>query len=153
TAGGSLANPPADFDAFHDVAGLVTFTPSMSSNRGIGLRVPYYLVPRVSSNVNTNLSLKKRATLGVANVQNRNSAITATAEFFAWGLESPNDRLGRIDVRAAGAESFDAGGGDRVLVFAINTFKGWSTPEQQEFDVPVDINGDGKPDFVVFSVD
>jgi subtilisin family serine protease len=153
TAGGSLANPPIDFDAFHDVAGLVTFTPSMSSNRGIGLRVPYYLVPRVSSNVNTNLSLKKRATLGVANVQNRNSAITATTDFYAWGLESPNDRLGRIDLRAAGAESFDIGGGERILVFAINTFKGWSTPEQQEFDVPVDVNGDGAPDFVVFSVD
>jgi subtilisin family serine protease len=153
TVGGSLANPPIDFDAFHDVAGLVTFTPSMSSNRGIGLRVPYYLVPRVSSNVNTNLSLRKRATLGVANVQNRNSAIGGTAEFYAWGLESPNDKLGRIDVRAAGAESFDIGGGERILVFAINTFKGWSTPEQQEFDVPIDVNGDGAPDFVVFSVD
>jgi hypothetical protein len=62
TAGGSLANPPTDFDAFHDVAGLVTFTPTMSSNRGIALRLPYYLVPRASSNVTTNLSLKKRAT-------------------------------------------------------------------------------------------
>jgi hypothetical protein len=32
TAGGSLANPPGDVDAFHDVAGLVTFTPSSPSS-------------------------------------------------------------------------------------------------------------------------
>jgi minor extracellular serine protease Vpr len=151
TVGGSLPDPPAD--AFRDVAGLVAFTPSSMSNRGIALRVPYYLVPRVSSNVNTTLSLKRRATLGVANVQNRNSAIPGTADFYAWGLESPNDRLGRIDVRAGGVQSFDAGGGDRVLVFAVNTFNAWSTPEQQEFDVSVDVNGDGTADIIVFSID
>ena len=152
TAGGSLANPPADFDAFHDVAGIVTFTPTMSSNRGIALRVPYYLVPRVSSNVTTNLSLRKRATLGVANVQNHNGAIAGTADFYSWGLESPKDKLGRIDLRAAGAQAFDGGGG-QILVFAVNTYKGWSTPEQQEFDVVIDANNDGTPDFVVFSID
>jgi len=153
TAGGSLANPPADFDAFHDVAGVIAFTPtSMLSNRGIALRVPYYVVPRVSSNVTTNLSLKRRATLGVANIQNRNSAIPGTADFYAWGLESPNDRFGRIDLLAAGAQAFD-GGGEQILVFAIDTFKGWSTPEQQEFDVVIDANNDGTADFVVFSID
>jgi hypothetical protein len=154
TAGGSLANPPADVEAFHDVAGLVAFTPSsMTSNRGISLRVPYYLVPRASSNVNTNLSLKRRATLGVASVQNRSRAVAGTADFYAWGLESPNDKFGRIDLRAAGVQSLDGGGGDRVLVFAVNTFKGWATPEQQEFDVPVDVNGDGTADFVIFNID
>jgi minor extracellular serine protease Vpr len=125
----------------------------MTSNRGISLRVPYYLVPRASSNVNTNLSLKRRATLGVAKVQNRNGAVAGTADFYAWGLESPNDKLGRIDLRAAGVQSLDGGGGDRVLTFAVNTFKGWATPEQQEFDVPVDVNGDGTPDFVIFNID
>ncbi len=152
TVGGSLANPPADFDAFHDVAGLITFTPTAESNRGIALRVPYYLVPRASSNVTTNLSLKARATLGVANVQNHNGVIGGTADFYAWGLESGNDQLGRIDLRAAGVQSFD-GGGEQVLVFAVNTFNSWSTPEQQEFDVYIDANNDGTPDFVVFSED
>jgi subtilisin family serine protease len=152
TVGGSLANPPADFDAFHDVAGLVTFTPASSANRGIALRVPYYLVPRPSANVSTNLSLKRRATIGVANVQNRNSAIAGTADFYAWGLESANDKLGRIDLRAAGVQAFDLDT-DKVVVFAVNTFRGWSTPELQEFDVPVDVNGDGNPDFLIFNVD
>jgi hypothetical protein len=153
TVGNSLANPPADFDAFHEVAGLVALTPTSSlSNRGIALRVPYYLVPRAASNVNTNFSIKRGATLGVANVKNAGSPIPATADFYAWGLESPNDRLGRIDLRAAGAQSFD-GGGDQLVVFAVNTFNGWSTPEQQEFDILIDSNNDGAPDFVVFSLD
>ena len=154
TAGGSLANPPGDVDAFHDVAGLVTFTPSSpSSNRGITLRVPYYLVARPSANVNTNLSLKRRATIGVANVQNRNSAIQGTADFYAWGLESPNDKLGRIDLRAAGVQAFDLDADNKVVVFAVNTFKAWTTPELQEFDVFVDVNGDGAPDFDIFDID
>jgi len=153
TVGGSLANPPADVDAFHDVAGLVAFTPSSMSNRGISLRVPYYLVPRVSSNVNTHLSLKRGATQGTATVENPNSAISATADFYAWGLESSNDRLGRFDLRAAGAQSFDFVDGEQLLVFAVNTFKSWSTLEQQEFDIPVDVNGDGTADFVIFNID
>jgi hypothetical protein len=55
-------------------------------------------------------------------------------------------------LRAAGAQAFDGGGG-QILVFAVNTYKGWSTPEQQEFDVVIDANNDGTPDFVVFSID
>jgi len=107
----------------------------------------------VSSNVSTSLALKHGATLGLATVKNQNAAIPGTADFYAWGLESRNDKLGRIDLRAAGAQSFDGGGGNQLLVFAINTFKGWSTPEQQEFDVLIDNDNDGAPDFVVFSVD
>jgi hypothetical protein len=91
--------------------------------------------------------------VGVANVQNHSDIIAGTADFYSWGLEGLNDQLGRIGLRAAGAQSLDAGGGDRILVFAVNTYKGWSTPEQQEFDVDIDANNDGTPDFVVFSVD
>jgi hypothetical protein len=108
-------------------------------------------VARASANVSTNLSLRRRATIGVANVQNRNSAIQGTADFYAWGLESPNDKLGRIDLRAAGVQAFDLDADNKVVVFAVNTFKAW-TPEQ-EFDVFVDVNGDGAPDFDIFDID
>ena len=37
--------------------------------------------------------------------------------------------------------------------FAINTFKGGSTQELQEFDVLIDVDGDGVADFDVFSID
>jgi subtilisin family serine protease len=141
-------------DDFREVAGLVTFTPATATdNRGIGLKLPYYLVPRVSSNVSTSVPRIKGPTLTAsATVSNGSSPITATADFYAWGLDSPNDQLGRIDLRAAGVQSINLGD-DAVLVFAINTFGGWSTPETQEFDVLADVNGDGIPDFDVFSTD
>src|SRR5262249_9378044 len=69
------------------------------------------------------------------------------------GLESPRDHaLGHFDLRAAGVQSFDAGS-DHLLVFALNTFKAWSTPEKAEFDVLIDNDGDGNPDFDLFAVD
>jgi subtilisin family serine protease len=141
-------------DDFRDVAGLITFTPAgATDNRGIALKVPYYLVPRVSANVSTDLP-KLRGTVpnSFAIVSNNSAAIAATADFYAWGLDSANDKLGRIDLRAAGVQSFDSPDG-KTVVFAINTFQGWSSSETQEFDVSIDADGDGIADFVVFSED
>ncbi len=38
-------------------------------------------------------------------------------------------------------------------MFAVNTFKPWSTPVSDEFDIYVDSNGDGVDDYVVFNGD
>ena len=54
----------------------------------------------------------------------------------------------RLDLHAAGVQSFPG-----VLAFAVNTYKGWSTPAQEEFDVQMDVDGDGQPDYVVFNGD
>ena len=32
---------------------------------------------------------------------------------------------------------------DGTIVFAVNTYKAWSTPVSDEFDICVDSNGDG----------
>jgi subtilisin family serine protease len=136
-------------DAYRDVAGLITFTPTGGSNKGIDLKVPYFLVPRVSSNVDAALALPKKATTGVVALTNQHSAIPATADFYAWGLEDPKEKLGRFDVRAVGVQSFS----DGTVVFAVNTYKAWSTPVSDEFDIAIDSNGDGQPDYIVFNVD
>jgi len=141
-------------DAFRDVAGLIVFTPVGGSNKGIDLKVPYYLVPRVSSNVSAALALPKKSDTGVVAVTNQASPIAATADFYAWGLEGTNDQLGRFDVRAVGAQSWDdPSAGDKAIVFAVNTYKAWSTPVQEEFDIYVDSNGDGTDDYIVFNAD
>lgn len=49
-------------DDFRDIAGLIAFTPTAGGNRGIALRVPYYGVPPVSSNVASALSAAKPRT-------------------------------------------------------------------------------------------
>jgi subtilisin family serine protease len=140
-------------DDFRDVAGVLTFTPAGTGNRGIALRVPYYLVPRVSSNIAVALDpVTVPDVFTTVTMSNLGSPIPGTADFFAWGLSSTNERHGRIDLRAAGVQAFDVPEG-RIIVFALNTFQGWSSPETQEFDVLIDTDGDGAPDFDVFSVD
>jgi hypothetical protein len=145
-----------DSSSFRDVAGLVTFTPTTAtSNHGYTLRVPFYLVPRVSSNLDAKLSLKHNATQGVVALTNQGSPIPATADFYAWGLQDQKNNSvgGQLDLHAAGVQSVPDGAGGQVLVFAINTYKAWNTPETQEFDVLIDVDGDGVPDFDVFSGD
>ncbi len=140
-----------DSSAMREVAGLITLTPATAaSNRGYTLRVPYYLVPRVSSNVDAKISIRAKDTQGVVSLTNRNSPIPASADFYAWGLEDAKKDIaeGRLDLHAAGVQSFPG-----VLAFAVNTYKGWSTPAQQEFDVQMDVDGDGQPDYVVFNGD
>jgi hypothetical protein len=140
-----------DSSAMREVAGLITLTPTTAaSNHGYTLRVPYYLVPRVTSNVDAKIAIKAKDTQGVVSLTNRNSPIPASADFYAWGLEDQkkDGADGRLDLHAAGVQSFPG-----VLAFAVNTYKGWSTPEQEEFDVQMDVDGDGVPDYVVFNGD
>jgi len=42
---------------------------------------------------------------------------------------------------------------DRSLVFAINTYGQASNPSVNEFDIVIDLQGNGKPDFFVVGVD
>ena len=141
-----------DSSAMREVSGIVTLTPTVpSSNHGYTLRVPYYLVPRVSSNVDAKISIKAKDAQGVVSLTNRNSPIAGTADFYAWGLEDQKKEVdGRLDLHAAGVQTFPS---DGVLAFAVNTYKGWSTAEQEEFDISIDTNGDGVADYLVFNAD
>jgi hypothetical protein len=40
----------------------------------------------------------------------------------------------------------------KLLVFAVNVFHPWTTPVLNEYDILLDVNGDGKFDFAVASV-
>jgi len=56
------------------------------------------------------------------------------------------------DLRAAGVQSFDSGA-SKLLVFAVNTHHRWSNAASDEFDVNIDTNGDGRPEYAVFAAD
>ncbi|HTS22129.1 MAG TPA: S8 family serine peptidase [Casimicrobiaceae bacterium] len=145
-----------DSTDFRDVAGLVTFTPvTASDNAGVALRVPYYLVSRVSANLSANLSKKIKAKSLTANMNlaNKGSSIPGTADFYAWGLQAKSSKKNHIvDLDAAGVQSYPSPDG-QVLVFAVNDIEPWSTPERVQFDVNIDVNGDGVADFSVFNID
>lgn len=153
-----------DSSAFREVAGLVEFTPvSGSDNGGIALRVPYYLVPRVRSNVSTDLGkLKGPDPSALATVTNRKGAVAGDADFYAWGILDGQDNNGHHqndarnvtnDVRAIGTQSFPISGGRQAIVFAVNTWNRWSNASTNEFDIYVDVDGDGVDDYIVVGVD
>jgi minor extracellular serine protease Vpr len=82
---------------------------------------------------------------------NPHGAATAIADSFAWGLKDTRSHgSGSDDVQAAGVQSFPS---DGVLFFAISTAHRWSNPAENEFDVLVDTNNDGTPDYDVVADD
>ncbi len=140
--------------AFRNVAGLVTLTPTDGSNSGVVLHVAYYLVPRALSNVqavlNGQLSPGHKANVRLSNPA---TAIAGVADFYAWGLSSRRTTAGSNDLRAVGVQSIPVSATQSFLVFAVNTWNRWSTPSDNEFDIVIDTNGDGVPDFLVAGFD
>lgn len=149
TAGGAtlpLGGVFAAFSPLTQASGLVTFTPASGSNNGVTLRVPYLLAPQAVSDVSV------RQGRSSATLSNR-GVVGGTADWFAWGIKDAKDRtLGSNDVRAVGAQYIDAGADSRI-VFAISTQNRWSNSSENEFDISIDVNGDGAPDYLVVVAD
>ncbi|HET6438598.1 MAG TPA: S8 family serine peptidase [Anaeromyxobacter sp.] len=149
-----------DSTDLRDASGFVTLAPSSATdNGGVSLRVPYYAVAgaraRVSSSFTGPLDLRHRSAM--LRVKNPSPLVPGTADFYEWGLWSRNDGLGAVDLEAAGVQSWPvtsgAFAGEQLLVFAIATHGRWSNAAAHEFDVFVDTNGDGTPDYEVVSID
>jgi len=140
-------------DVLQEVAGYITLQPTVASaNHGVSLHLPYYLVPRARSNVSARLRDEKNPNI---RLENRNGVIAGNGDFYAWGLKSP--RTGTIDEsfepRAIGVQSIPISATDSILVFAVNTYGRFSNAAQGEYDIAIDVNGDGVPDFILFSAD
>lgn len=164
--------PVISFDPFGqiyapllDVAGVISATPTVPATGVYALDVPWMVVPRGTSSVQTEPASKgPYKSVGVM----RNSSINVKnaglhngiADVYAWGLKDENEGLAGIDLRAAGVQS-DAPGvctssaapTDRCLVFAVNTYGRWSTAAENEFDIDIDLNNDGIADYAVVGVD
>jgi minor extracellular serine protease Vpr len=143
-------------DVFQEVAGYLTFTPaSASMNAGVALHVPYYLVPRARSVVMASASheLSAHRPQGVVRLSNRGGAIAGNGDFYAWGLSGTRQAVRYFDVRAVGVQTNPVSATDSLLVFAVNTFDRFSNPAIGEFDILIDTNGDGVPDYDVIAAD
>ncbi|WP_431801994.1 S8 family serine peptidase [Microbacterium sp. bgisy203] len=144
--------------AFHEISGDIVLTSPDST-----LRVPYLLVPRSNSTVSTSTSTLFTKKQQVADATKKISlwnvfgALPAAADVYTWGLSDDKDATKELpdtgyDVRAAGVQSFPAGG-DTLMVFAVNTHKRWSNAAANEYDIILDTDGDGEADWVVLSAD
>jgi hypothetical protein len=145
----------ADQFAFHEVSGNVTLT-----GGGVTLRVPYLLVPRSLSTIETKVpGFDGDNTSATATVTNKKGAITGTADFYTWGLEDRNDVNedalggGGYDVRAVGVQSFPISATDQLLVFAINNYDRWSNAAVNEWDININNDADPFPEFTLVAID
>ena len=151
---------------FVEVSGNVTLT----SGETI-LRVPYLLVARPLSQIETELNgpltTTGKTSQQTATVTNQGGVAFGAADVYAWGLSDADDvdepALGGsgYDIRAVGVQSFAADEalgdkalkGDRLLVFAVNNWNRWSNAATDEWDILIDTNRDGEPDIDVFAFD
>ncbi|MFE5410089.1 S8 family serine peptidase [Microbacterium sp. NPDC056569] len=146
--------------AFSEFSGDVVFTSAADT-----LRVPYLLVPRATTDVSAKGDLKvtkkSQPVDGEASVvlTNKKGAFTGGASFYTWGLEDRKDAPKSFadtgyDLRAAGVRSFlyseEYG---QLVVFALNTHNRWSNAASNQYEVHVDTDRDGEPDWIVFSAD
>jgi len=145
---------PADLadtiNGYKDVAGTVTLTPTdLSTNGGASLNVPYYLVPRARSLIQVSHNVPSLSNPNTTlTVSNGPASIAGTADFYAWGLSGTPQGIPYADTRAVGVQSFPSGN-NATLVFAINTFNRFSNAAPNEWDIVIDTNGDGNPDYIV----
>jgi minor extracellular serine protease Vpr len=144
--------PSGEFQA---ASGTVLFTPSASAG-ATKLRVPYVLVHRAVSDLDTWPNTVRMPRDGTAEFRTWNeSRVAGTADVYAWGItDRPNDDVitGGLapDIRAAGVQSFPD---DGMGVFAVNSFGRLGTASAAEYDVLVDTNDDGSPEFAVIGLD
>ncbi|MBS0394207.1 MAG: S8 family serine peptidase [Proteobacteria bacterium] len=138
---------------YTDAAGYVVLTP-LGNASAPTLTIPYYLAARARSNLAADLvgGLTPKHPAAGVKLSNRGGALPGTADFYAWGLYSRPQGDAYFDTRAVGVQS-NLIGSDSLLVFAINTWTRFSNAAVAEWDVLVDTNGDGQPDYIVFSGD
>ncbi|WP_090938724.1 S8 family serine peptidase [Nonomuraea jiangxiensis] len=154
----------SNFGTVTHIQGAVTATPRKAAEGVYPLRAPFLLVPDAQSKVHASEPGKYTAGDGglVTSVDVRNDgAHSGAADVYAWGITDADDITGAedsMDIRAVGVQTLpgSALGGadtDRALVFAVNTSGQWSNASANEYDIPIDSNNDGAPDYILVGAD
>jgi hypothetical protein len=150
------------------VRGDIVATPDVSDTPDDQtLTVPYLVVPRGLSNVvagtptgwtKTKASSTPASTFASTLPVSNDGIHDGTADLYAWGIHSPMETGAPTDIRDVGVQvqpgaNFGAPDSDRGLVFLINTYGQSTNQAMNEYDINIDTNGDGQPDYVVFGFD
>jgi minor extracellular serine protease Vpr len=151
--------------AINTVRGDIVATPTAGDPSAQTLAVPYLVVPRGLSDVaagapgpwtksNSPAGKGFTSTLPLTN----NGIHAGTADLYAWGIHDANENGAPMDVRDVGVQvqpgaAFGLPDSDRGLVFLINTYGRATNQSVNEYDVLIDTNGDGQPDFAVIGFD
>ena len=162
----SLNVAPADFAAVGTASpgfgalttfrGLVTATPTTTGPGIQRLRLQWLAVPRGLSDVSAAAAAPfvKQQTNNVytsSTVVHNAGIYNGGADFYAWGIKDAKDLAAGAgnDIRDVGVQSFS----DGTIVFAVNGWNASSTQATQEYDVAIDLQNNGKPDYYVVGAD
>ena len=147
------ASTAGDSSGFRQVQGQIKLTPT-NGNNGAPVSVPYYLVPRARSLVEARMIGSEVGNSSrTIRIENKSTLVTGTADFYAWGLRGNHANLGSIGLRAVGVQSFSDPNFGQILQFAVNTFGPASNPASTVYDILLDTDGDGAPDYDVEAAD
>ncbi len=159
--------PAADFPAegLQAASGTVVFTPTAGRD-AVTLRVPYVLVHRAISALDTRPDVARVPADGTVEFTTRNASdVPGAADVYAWGFQDPAGddvvRGGQApDIRAVGVQAFPdvdpfptEPTAQGVGVFAINSHERLGTASAAEYDVLLDVDENGSPDFAVVGLD
>jgi subtilisin family serine protease len=150
-----------DGTAINSIRGAVVADPRGRAKGRYDLTVPFLVVPRGLSKVETT-SPKPwvlEDDIATSSVRVKNSGIhTGGVDQYSWGEWDPKEGIGIADIRATGVQALpgEAGGlspDDRLLVFAVNVHGRWSTPSTLDVEVEIDVDKDGATDYYLVGFD
>lgn len=148
-----------------EVAGFVR-----AIDRGNGQRyhVPFYVLPRAASDVRSNTDALTLAGIGPSNAGTfslvNQATLTGRAELFHLLVSDAQDlpgdpavATGPHDIQYVGARPVtstnSAGAVTSQIEFAVKTYAPRMLPLETEFEINIDLDDDGNPEYIVFNVD
>ena len=143
SAAASAAIPVDYLDGLTIINGQIVATPT---NGGTKLTVPFLMVPRPRSDINSTRS-------GDVITAKNTGLIEGTADVYSWLLSDGTDPDSITDVRALGVQYLDDGSGDPLVIFAMNLRSRMSNPAEGLYDILIDVDRDGEPDHEVLGAD
>ncbi len=135
------------------INGLLVATPRGTTAGVHTLRAPLVLVPYGASDIRARAKATAGTTSSIA-LANR-GVHTGTVDTYQWiATDDAGDTTSPLvpDVRDVGVQQFDIGGED-LLVFAISSNNRVTSAATAEYDVFIDTNNDGDPDFWILAAD
>jgi hypothetical protein len=149
-----------------EASGLVEF----SNTNGEALRLPVYAAPQAASAMKSaTISMVANGATGIVNLPLTGTGLDTTAlaaspvgesalvSAFQLMATSPNEDMGTgnpIVEKALDAADLHYVGAARdanCIYFAIATYAPWTTPNSVEFDIDIDVNHDGTPEYTLFN--
>jgi subtilisin family serine protease len=127
---------PVEYDGF------VTLSETTGTNET--LRLPFHIIPHAVARTTAKPDTSGR-TVGLTGDGTRPSVV----EVFTLAAEDPADSAGDADIRAVGVRARGSTPADRVIEFAIATYRPWTTSSGDvlHFAIDIDANRDGSPDY------